>query len=177
MNLRPLHHWPIEAVMAVQASAYGPHLLESAHVLAAKMAAGRNLCLGLGAPPAAGGGEALRGYAIALPWHSSRAPQWNHASTSTDGAEAAAVPCAPDCVYLHDFAIAPAHRGQRLAALLLRQVLQNARAAGLRHAVLVAVQGADAWWLRHGFTPAAPPQPLASFGAAAVWMTRGLKEP
>ena len=55
MNLRPLHHWPIEAVMAVQASAYGPHLLESAHVLAAKMAAGRNLCLGLGAPPAAGG--------------------------------------------------------------------------------------------------------------------------
>ena len=139
MNLRPLHHWPIEAVMAVQASAYGPHLLESAHVLAAKMAVGRNLCLGLGAPPA--------------------------------------VPCAPDCVYLHDFAIAPAHRGQRLAALLLRQVLQNARAAGLRHAVLVAVQGADAWWLRHGFTPAAPPQPLASFGAAAVWMTRGLKEP
>ena len=174
MNLRPLHHWPIEAVMAVQASAYGPHLLESAHVLAAKMAAGRNLCLCLGAPPAAGGGEALRGYAIALPWHSSRAPQWNHAAASASGPAAAS---APDCVYLHDFAIAPAHRGQRLAALLLRQVLQNARAAGLRQAVLVAVQGADAWWLRHGFTPAAPPQPLASFGAAAVWMTRGLKEP
>lgn len=174
MNLRPLHHWPIEAVMAVQASAYGPHLLESAHVLAAKMAAGRNLCLGLGAPPAAGGGEALRGYAIALPWLSSRAPQWNHAAASASGPAAAS---APDCVYLHDFAIAPAHRGQRLAALLLRQVLQNARAAGLRQAVLVAVQGADAWWLRHGFTPAAPPQPLASFGAAAVWMTRGLKEP
>ena len=115
MNLRPLHHWLIEAVMAVQASAYGPHLLESAHVLAAKMAAGRNLCLGLGAPPAAGSGEALRGYAIALPWHSRRAPQWNHASTSTDDAEAAAVPCAPDCVYLHDFAIAPAHRSQQLA--------------------------------------------------------------
>ena len=138
------------------------------------MAAGRTLCLGLGAPPAAGGGEALRGYAIALPWHSSRAPQWNHATASTGGPAAAS---APDCVYLHDFAIAPAHRGQRLAALLLRQVLQNARAAGLRQAVLVAVQGADAWWLRHGFTPAAPPQPLASFGAAAVWMTRGLKEP
>ena len=106
MNLRPLHHWPIEAVMAVQASAYGPHLLESAHVLAAKMAAGRNLCLGLGAPPAAGGGEALRGYAIALPWHSSRAPQWNHAAASTGGPAAAS---ASDCVYLHDFAIAPAH--------------------------------------------------------------------
>ena len=135
-TLLPLHRWPIEAVLAVQAHAYGPDLLESAEVLASKMAAGRVFCLGAGHDAAYGaknGSEsALRGYAIALPWHSACAPQWNHAAAPAD---------VPDCVYLHDLAIAPECRGQGLAVSLLRGVLQSARALGLRRAVLVAVQG------------------------------------
>ena len=170
-TLLPLHRWPIEAVLAVQAHAYGPDLLESAEVLASKMAAGRAFCLGAGHDAAYGaknGSEsALRGYAIALPWHSACAPQWNHAAAPAD---------VPDCVYLHDLAIAPECRGQGLAVSLLRGVLQSARALGLRRAVLVAVQGADVYWQRHGFAQAVPPQSLRSFGEGAVWMTRSLNE-
>ena len=38
-TLTPLHHWPLTAVLAVQARAYRPELIESAHTLAHKIAA------------------------------------------------------------------------------------------------------------------------------------------
>lgn len=164
--LQPLHHWPLHAVLAVQAQAYGPMLCESAEVLARKIAAAaptHPLSWGVGQ------GQSLHAYAIALPWHSGHAPQWNHASPGIAPPEA-------DCLYLHDIAVAPTHHGQGLAAALLQHVLHQARTAPqpLHTAVLVAVQGAQHYWARHGFTAQTPPQPLHSFGPDAVWMRRRL---
>lgn len=82
---------------------------------------------------------------------------------------------APDTLYLHDLAVLPAHAGQGLAAALLASLWQQARAQGLRHSALVAVQGAQGYWARHGYTPWALPdgaqqQRLAGYGADAVYM-------
>ncbi len=51
-------------------------------------------------------------------------------------------------------AIAPAGRGRRLGERLHALACAAARAQGLHHARLVAVQGADAFWHRLGYRPA-----------------------
>lgn len=57
----------------------------------------------------------------------------------------------PDCVYLHDLAVAPCAQGQGLAQRLLEQACRHARQHGLAHATLVAVQGSHGFWQRQGF--------------------------
>lgn len=166
-TLTPLHHWPLTAVLAVQARAYRPELIESAHTLAHKIAAAaptHPLSWAIANPA----GELLA-YAIALPWHSAHTPQWNHSLADAPDAPA-------DCLYLHDIAVTPTHTRQGLAATLLHHTLNQARRypQALRLAALIAVQGAHPYWARHGFTPQPPAAPLHSFGPDAIWMTRPL---
>lgn len=165
--LQALGHWPLPALMAVQAQAYGPQLIERAEVLASKLAAapaGQPLSWGVAASAAP---AQLLGYAIACPWHTSQTPQWNHCTQPLPPGQA-------NAVYVHDIAISPAGRGQGLAARLLAHTLAQARAQGLAQAVLVAVQGAESYWQRQGFAPTSPGPDLASFGPGAVWMWRAL---
>lgn len=86
---------------------------------------------------------------------------------------------APDTLYLHDMAVLPACAGQGFARALIDAVLEEGRAAGLRHSALVSVQDSRAYWERCGYGAWAPSGPedlarLASYGDGAIYMVRKL---
>ncbi len=168
-ELAPLQHWPIAAVLAVQAKAYAAHLVEQGAVLQGKVQAalpGQPLSWGIALAHAP---DVLCGYAIACPWQRALAPGLDQAGRLPTAHLA-------DCLYVHDIAIDPAHRGHKLAEKLMQQVLQQGRAYGWQQAVLVAVQGAHRYWARCGFAavPAADAPDISGFGSDAVWMQRAL---
>ena len=86
----------------------------------------------------------------------------------------AASPQPGDWLYVHDIAVDPAWAGHGLAARLLAEVLDAGRRLSLARAMLVAVQGADVYWARHGFVAQAAPMAVMGFGEGAVWMVRDL---
>ena len=168
-SVSPLHLWPADAILAVQARAYAPHLIEQAEALQGKVQAARpDQPLSWGVVRAAAP-DVLCGYAIACPWRSGMAPALGGQRLPPPAHEA-------DCLYVHDIAIDPDYHGQGLAAQLMQHVLVQGRAYGWRQAVLVAVQGAHRYWSRHGFVAEPFPGGLedAGFGADAVWMRRAL---
>ena len=84
-----------------------------------------------------------------------------------------------DTLYLHDMAVAPAHAGRGLAHQLLQALWREPAAQGLTHAALVAVQGSQGYWARHGFAVQALDDPLqrerlSAYGSGAVYMARTL---
>ena len=88
-------------------------------------------------------------------------------------------PSVADSLYLHDLAVAPAARGTGAGTTLIRRATDLAVASGLCHLALVAVQGTQNFWARHGFS-ATPPcdatqrAHLASYGVPACYMTRAV---
>lgn len=88
----------------------------------------------------------------------------------------------PDTLYLHDLAVRPELAGQGAAALLLHTLWQAAIGQGLRHSALVAVQGSQGFWVRHGYAAYAQQDPtqrerLTAYGRDAVYMVRRLGAP
>jgi GNAT superfamily N-acetyltransferase len=163
--------------MAVQACAYGAEFLESPEVLGSKLQAFGGTCWGafaVGAGPAAdaaaapGDSQHLCAYAIAHALAPGTPLAWNKPLATH------AAPAPGDWFYVHDIAIHPEWAGAGLAARLLTKVLDAGRRLALSRAMLVAVQGADAYWARHGFVAQPPPMPVQGFGDGAVWMTRVL---
>ncbi|WP_221227670.1 GNAT family N-acetyltransferase [Rhodocyclus tenuis] len=86
------------------------------------------------------------------------------------------VPAAPDCLYLHDLAVAPRALGRGVAGALLRLARDAASAAGFSRAALVSVQDSLAFWQKQGFSagPALTPQQrvnLASYPPPAFYLS------
>lgn len=97
--------------------------------------------------------------------------------TALDGIFATAA--APDTLYLHDLAVAPAATGRRLGPRLVERALAYAGERQLRYASLVSVQGSARFWQRLGFAEvelraATAHAALASYGNGAVYMSRAL---
>jgi N-acetylglutamate synthase-like GNAT family acetyltransferase len=84
------------------------------------------------------------------------------------------LPAAPDCLYLHDLAVAPGARKTGAARALVEAFLTQLRYLGLERASLVAVQNSAPYWQRYGFR-AVPPSDalkpkLASYGVDVQYM-------
>lgn len=153
-----LHDLP--GLLAVQLACYGVDFIESAEVFAWRLASPANCSLALEQDGRIVG--YLAAYRSAL-----------HKVTPLHGDFDTVE--APDTLYLHDLAVHPAHAGRGLAAALLAPLWQRARAEGLRHSALVAVQGAQGYWERHGYAVLALPdagqrQRLAGYGGGAAYM-------
>jgi ribosomal protein S18 acetylase RimI-like enzyme len=84
-----------------------------------------------------------------------------------------ALPARPDCLYLHDLALLPEARSQRLGEAMVALLTDVARAHGLDHIALTAVSNSWGFWERQGFERRACPA-LAGYGAAAVYMVKAL---
>ncbi|AVP56372.1 GNAT family N-acetyltransferase [Pulveribacter suum] len=160
---RPLAEADLPGLLAVQAACYGAAFVEDAQVYARRLASPAQCSLVLRAADGrvAAYGAAYRSrLGCVTPLHGDfRAVQ------------------APDTLYLHDLAVLPAHAGQGLAGALLASLLAQARAEGLRHTALVAVQGAQGFWARQGYAGqplpgAAQRRHLRSYGAGALYMAR-----
>ena len=159
-----LHDLP--GLLAVQLACYGADFIESAEVFTRRLASPANCSLALEQD------GRIVGYLAA---YRSALHKVTPLHRDFDTVEA------PDTLYLHDLAVHPAHAGRGLAAALLAPLWQRARAEGLRHSALVAVQGAQGYWERHGYAMLALPdagqrQRLAGYGGGAAYMARLLRK-
>lgn len=80
-------------------------------------------------------------------------------------------------LYLHDMAVDPGHRGSGAGGRLIEQAVSHAHAAGLEGLALIAVQGSQPYWARHGFVVREALDPalqaaLGTFGEGAHFMVR-----
>ena len=147
----------LPAILAIQRLCYPAHLIEPAAALQSR----RQRAPGHGWV-ARRGGQVL-GYLFSHPWQRTSLPKL--------GQDLPALPPAPDCLFLHDLAVHPDGRGQKVAEQLLHASYRPARAAGLRHGRLVAVEGADAFWARHGYRrQSEAASGLCGYGEQAVLM-------
>lgn len=87
------------------------------------------------------------GYLISHPWAGRQPPALNHLIQ--------ALPEPADHYYLHDLALRLAARGSGAAQAAIGIVRDQARRAGFKRIALTAVNGADAFWVRNGFTAVA----------------------
>jgi GNAT superfamily N-acetyltransferase len=111
------------------------------------------------------GGQVL-GYCFSHPWHD--APPRLDAFLG-------ALPAAPSRYFIHDVTIAPAARGQGHAAAVVPILADVARDCGVPHMMLVAVNGAERFWMRFGFRAvdaAAQMDIRAKYGPRALVMER-----
>jgi ribosomal protein S18 acetylase RimI-like enzyme len=115
-------------------------------------------------------GEAdLIGYMFSHPWTRHRPPALHQMLGE--------IPRDADCWYIHDVAVDPAGRGGGQVRAVVNHVLQDAAEAGYRVAMLVAVNGADAYWQKLDFddvTTDALRRKLRDYGDNAVYMERAL---
>jgi len=160
IDIRMMVAADIPAVLVIQAVCYTQITPESDASLHAKLSASPSTCL------IASIGDAAVGYLIALPWTFSSPPLLN--------AETCRLPLAPDCLYLHDLAVAPGARKFGTGRALVEACLTQLKELGLERASLVAVQNSAPYWARYGFR--AVPQSaslkakLASYGDGVEYM-------
>jgi GNAT superfamily N-acetyltransferase len=109
------------------------------------------------------------GYLISHPWHFKALPALN--------ALLGAIPPDATTYYLHDLALLNAARGTGAAAMIVGEIIDHARARGFPSISLVAVNGSQPFWHKHGFRAQAVPElaeKLSSYEAAARFMVKPL---
>ncbi|MCY0966792.1 GNAT family N-acetyltransferase [Parathalassolituus penaei] len=165
-QIRPLQVSDLSAVMTIQARCYLDIEPERPEVMASKLAIPAHACL------ACESSQGLAAYLLCHPWVMGDIPALDTISTCP--------PAGQPCFYLHDLAVDPGARGQKLAQRLVQQALQIARDQGLDHAALVAVQGSLPFWRSLGFTDhthrLSPElqQRLQKYGDSACYLARSV---
>jgi GNAT superfamily N-acetyltransferase len=147
----------LEQVFAIQCRAHQPDYHEPVEALASRLENGDGHCL------VAVAAEGLAAYLLAHPWRGSPPVLHRPLRCATE----------PDHLFLHDLAVAPECRGQRIAAALLEGLLAKTQSCRLAEIRLVALAGAQAFWLAHGWRAQAEPL-AAAYGEGACLMTRAL---
>jgi ribosomal protein S18 acetylase RimI-like enzyme len=114
-------------------------------------------------------GERPAGYVLSHPWRSGSLPALN---TRLD-----ALPEYADTYYLHDLALLPVARRIGAASFIVNALAKHATAHGFATMSLVAVNGSQGVWERHGFAvvdAADVHEKLKSYEDAARLMVRPL---
>jgi GNAT superfamily N-acetyltransferase len=116
-------------------------------------------------------GERPAGYILSHPWKNGGLPALN---TLLE-----ALPPDPDTYYLHDLALLPVARRIGAASFIVSALAKHAATHGFATMSLVAVNGSQGFWERHGFAAVDAPelsQKLASYEDAARLMIRPLAQ-
>ena len=158
-SIRLMSERDIGAIVAIQLEAYSSDLLESEAVIRARRAS---------APEHAWVAEDQEGVCAYLFAYHSRVGK----VTPLDGEFC--IPAQPDCLYLHDLAVAQRAAGRRIGPALVSEALGLARQQQLRFSALVSVQESQNFWNRLGYT-AQQPDPehaehLHSYQVPATYM-------
>ena len=160
IDIRMMAETDIPAVLEIQAVCYTAVTPESDESLHAKLRASQSTCF-----IASLEGDTV-GYLISLPWEFSSPPVLN--------AETCRLPLSPDCLYLHDLAVAPSARQFGTGRALVEAFLTQLRESGLGRASLVAVQNSVPYWERYGFRAVPLSEPLkaklSTYGVGVVYM-------
>lgn len=166
LTIRPIVADDLPGILAVQQACYGDGFLEPGDALASRWTRSPAMCL-----------VALRdaevvGYLLSHARHAWTPPKLHVPLPPANAADV--------LWFMHDLAIAPAGRGQRLGEHLYAAACAASQAQGLQQSRLVAVQGADVFWHRLGYRNAViAGEPLATlratYGDDAQWMQRTLR--
>ena len=145
------------------AAAVHPDFYESPEVLAERQKLYRNgaYLLEIGEKPA--------GYILSHPWSSASLPPLNQLLGD--------LPADADTYYIHDLALLPVARRIGAASFIVDALAKHAGAHGFATMSLVAVNGSQSFWERHGFVAADRPdlaEKLATYEPAARLMVRRL---
>ncbi|MEO6919635.1 MAG: GNAT family N-acetyltransferase [Collimonas sp.] len=127
----------IAAVMRIQAECYPTSMLESEEVLRARLALAPATCWIWSSTQ-----QSAAAYLFSYPSN-------KDAITALGGQFKLAA--TPDCLYLHDLAVAPSARGRRAANALVAAALAHARVTGLAWSALVSVQQSQTFWVTLGY--------------------------
>jgi hypothetical protein len=114
-------------------------------------------------------GNIPSGYIISHPWTFKSLPALN--------ARLGAIPKDASTYYLHDLALLNKARGTGAAAMIVGDMINHARAMGFSNVSLVAVNGSQPFWHKHGFRVVDVPElgeKLASYEPAARFMVKPL---
>ena len=162
VEVRLMQAADLPAVLEIQAACYTEVTPESKTSLAAKLAASPSTCF------IASFEGARVGYLISLPWEFSNPPLLN--------AKTCHLPASPDCLYLHDLAVAPTVRRVGAGRALVEAFLDQLAVSSFKRASLIAVQNSAPYWERFGFRAVAPAEALqaklASYGLDVKYMER-----
>jgi predicted N-acetyltransferase YhbS len=162
IDMRLMAAADLAAVLEIQAVCYTELTPESKESLHAKLRASPSTCF-----IASIAGDTV-GYLFALPWELSNPPMLNAATCR--------LPASPNCLYLHDLAVAPHARKSGAGRALVEAFLTRLRELELGRASLIAVQNSTPYWERHGFR-AVPPSAslkakLSTYGEGVEYMER-----
>ncbi|MDB5530903.1 MAG: family N-acetyltransferase [Devosia sp.] len=109
------------------------------------------------------------GYLISHPWTFKSLPALN--------SRLGAIPPDASTYYLHDLALLNKARGTGAAAMIVGDIINHARAGGFPNLSLVAVNGSQPFWHKHGFrvvNASELAEKLASYEATARFMVKPL---
>lgn len=112
--------------------------------------------------------SAVIGYTLTHPWAADTVPPLNTLLGRLPEAQV---------YYIHDLALLPAARGLRAGSAAVRLYETRARALGLSHMALVAVNNSGGFWRAQGFEQAHSPEwaeKLASYGTDAAYMVKAV---
>lgn len=160
---RPMRAEDLAAVSAISGAVHGRYT-EPMDVYAERLALYPAGCL-------VREGEGVSGYLISHPWRRGAPPPL--------GSLLGEIALNADSYYLHDLALLPSERGSGAGAEAARIVAGQARSAGFADVFLVAVGGAERFWMRQGFVPVVEER-LAqtlhrSYGPEALYMQLSLE--
>lgn len=166
-HLRSVTTPDLPAVLYIQAQCYGPAFHEPLTAFEAKLTSIHSAWL-------AWVDDAPAGYLFTLPLAFSETLS---IPSLADSDMPGMHDVTPDCLYLHDLAVLPQHRGNGISHMLLAAALELAKAQQLNQMALIAVQGSVSFWQSQGFTTVRSPHPiiqtkLASYGEGATFMHR-----
>lgn len=144
--------WP--AILTLQREVYHAIEPEPLEVMRGKWLASPEYCLVLR------DSEGVGAYLLAHVWHSLQPPRLY-----------APLPAGlrGELLFVHDLAISPRLAGRGVGRALVGEVLQRAAGDGKRAALLVAIQGSQAFWEKFGFQALAY-APDAGYGPGACAM-------
>ena len=159
---RTMTSFDMGAVDAIAAQVH-PGFFEAPEVLAERQQLYRNGCylLEIAEKPA--------GYVLSHPWRAGSLPALN--------ATLGAIPADADSYYLHDLALLPVTRRIGAASHIVEALTKHAIAREFATMHLVAVNGSQGFWERHGFAVEDVPalaDTLAGYEATARYMVKKL---
>ncbi len=170
-QIRLMRREDIDDVLTIQAACYTAIVPESRASLLAKLDASPSTCFV--AEHIAGAQQGMAGYLFAMPWRLSTPPQLD--------APNCILPAHPDCLYLHDLAVAPNARKTGAGQALVAVFMERLSTLPLQHASLISIQASAPYWQRHGFrivaANAAIEAKLASYSTDAVYMQYSMAVP
>lgn len=163
LSIRPLEPADLPAAVDLQLQTYPPFLVEDEAIFRNRIDMAAGYCL------AAWQDGALVGYLLAHGWQRQSPPPLGALLADAAG---------NDVLFIHDLAVSPTQRGQRIGQQLIARAFEQAVRDGLRRAELIAVEGAAEYWRGLGFAEeagsAALAEKLRPYGAQARWMTRAI---